>query len=200
MSNNSQYVAAANNDHEVYLFNTTDHQGIPMWNFNFLTSYIQDLAFSADDKYLLVSTPVIVYYFNNYFSLSKQEMWSYEVDPLIFQINSADITLDSTSVLVGTGSPTTLYLFDNKGEKLWNNPLQKVESVAISAKGEYFVAGANLDPPNKIYLFHRFITSISSGGGGDDDNDEKEGVAIPFGNYHLIFTYLTIIFLIITME
>lgn len=211
MSHTGDYFIAANNDNEIYLFNTTDYQGIPVWNFTAPSGVIRRIAISADGNYSIAAFDSYLYYFNNTFSgvnSQKQPFWEYYKPT---GIKDVDISADGKYIVVATASYSTLYFFNStkttpKVEEWKDYDGDYVNDVSINGLGDYFVAGIYL--PGSIYrisLFHHDISlprippGLLGGGDGDDDDDEEEP-AIPFGGYYLLFAMIGIISSIIIMK
>ncbi len=118
-------------------------------------------------------------------------------------IFSVDINADGKYVVAGEGpEETTIYFFDNSisSPKVadWSYP-EASHSVAISALGDYFVAGGEtISYDNYVHLFHHYVP-IPTFLLGDDDDDDK-APAISFGNYYLIFAVLAMLSLIVIMK
>ncbi|TFG22230.1 MAG: WD40 repeat domain-containing protein [Promethearchaeota archaeon] len=208
-SYDGKHFIASNNDKEVYLFNTTNPHGKPMWNFT-SPEHILTIDISSDGKKIVVCDSTYLYYFNNSFQAgNKTAKWRYSIlgdpDPV-----PKDVAISKFGeyVVMGTFNPT-FYLFNStkttpKMPK-WKIPILMIESVDISPLGDYlvFASGEPLDGgTNTIYLYHQDIP-IPKGlllllGDDDDDDDEEE--AIPYGNYYLGFAVIAIVGLIIIMK
>ncbi|MFX0186564.1 MAG: WD40 repeat domain-containing protein [Candidatus Hodarchaeota archaeon] len=207
ISHSGDYFIAANNDWEVYLFNTTDYLGIPVWNFT-ETAGFKGMAISADGNYSVVAFGKSVYYFNNTFSgvnSQKQPHWVFNTDTTVRDL---DISGDGKYVVVATQSMGTLYLLNDikitPKTEIWKGyEDDKVNDVSISGFGDYFAAGMNLPGHDRISLFHHDISIPSIPPGllpGDDDDDDDEEAIIPFGNYYLLFALLAMLSLIVIMK
>ncbi len=207
ISDDGNYGVAKDQANDVYFFNTTDHDiGIPMWTWS-TGNTIRDISISSDGKYIIVSDTDKVYYFNNsFYSGQKLPMWSYDpVDDTVY----SDINADGTYVIAGTPAGPSAYLLKNN----LTNPIQEwtlglsIADVAISGWGDYFVLSMDnqIAPQGtNLILFHhaRPIPPILRPllGGDDDDDDDDEGLAIPIGNYYLVFAFAAIISLIVIIK
>jgi len=75
-----------------------------------------------------------------------------------------------------------------------------IPNVAINGFGNYF---ALIEDDYVLHFYHhdvplpKALAASSGDGNGDDDDDEA---AIPFGNYYLVFAFITIISLIVIVK
>ncbi len=218
ISGKGEYVAAGTvtngGGEELFLFNKSAvGQKQPEWSFEH-SQQITSVAMSADGKYIAAGGGTIipngqgqVYLFNN---SKPQQEWEYGTEGLV---NSVDISADGKYTIVGTnyqqGSTVdkynTIFLFNKSAEaskkpEWYFNASDDVNSVSMSAWGNYIAAGGTYAPGNgKAHLFYHarpippaFRPYIA----GDDDDDDDEAEAIPFGNYYLVFAVIAIAALI----
>jgi len=167
-------------DETVYFFNTTDYDDdIPMWSFD--TAQDMDLmAISADGEYIVAgsSNGKIAYLFNSSLPAlgnNKLPVWNFSMET--GGVNSVDISADGKDIVLGledsnagedlgavvllNNSRPEFDPYEKYEEWLWiYETAGNVSSVAITADGEYIVAGTLYDPKfgadneNTVFLFN----------------------------------------------
>ncbi len=212
ISYDGEYVIASNSENEVYLFNKTEQNPKKfLWNYTVSQSNIVDIDISGDGQYIMIGTEEFSYlystihYLNNTPSLSKKPIWKVNATEGAGDntLNFAELSGDGKYILVGTGEVNTAHLYNSskttpKSQEWEDLQGKTVFRGAISWYGNYFA----LNDFTKLYLYHhnvplpRIISAII----GDDDDDDDDAPAIPFGNYYLIFTAITIISLVVIMK
>ena len=163
--------ASVNPEHALFYFNTSAHNGRPMWIFN-TTQLISSVAISADGKYIVAASQDQhkVYLLNNTVPAAgqnKEEIWYVKFDLVSEFIYSVDISADGKYIVIGGLSfgDGFILLYNNSfasngrdktSEKLWYYPLDmQVNSVKISADGQYVVAGTNNGESNdEVFFFN----------------------------------------------
>ncbi|MFX0043957.1 MAG: WD40 repeat domain-containing protein, partial [Candidatus Hodarchaeota archaeon] len=161
ISGNGQYIAAGGWDHYIYVFNTSDYQGVPMWKYD-TTNTVYHLSFSEDGQYLVTGNDADeeVYFFN-VTDYQGVPMWNYTRDELSgSDLKDLDISGDGNYVAIAydddafAGDPEGVVCLLNK--TLSNNKLPEwskkpfistsdtdyyMESIAFSNDENYIVAG-----------------------------------------------------------
>jgi WD40 repeat protein len=149
---------------DLFFYNTTDHDGYPMWTYNGAVTW-DSIAISADGEYIVAvngdgpGQQAIL--FNK--SLpepgnSKLPVW--RVDPFSGAY-SVDISADGKYIVVGGSNEVRVYNnsyrpgFDKTNEYLWtNNTANNVNSVAISADGNYVAAGTDAGGADNVIFWN----------------------------------------------
>ncbi len=209
ISYDGEYILASNSEKEVYLFNKTNQNPKKvLWNYT-LSENVYDIDISGDGKYILIGGSTNIYFLNNSFSISKIPIWKDNATEGVVGDNAlyfADLSGDGKYILVGTGAPSTAHLYNSSKttpkSPEWEDLQEKIVlKGAISWYGNYFALSTN-ETDDILHLYHhnvplpRIISAII----GDDDDDDDDAAAIPFGNYYLIFTAITIISLVVIMK
>ena len=173
VSANGKYMAVATEDNlaggeTLFFYNTSNHDGRPMWSYLAPTNWTS-LAISDDGSYIVAGTQVhhVAVLLNS--SLpdpgeEKKEIWMVTLND---DVNSVDISADGKLIVVGGDNPgpssgmvclyNNSYSSSKSDEYLWIcSPDDHVVSVAISADGNYVVAGTDYTagPPSpQVMLF-----------------------------------------------
>lgn len=146
--------AAAAGDYGIFFYNTSNHDGIPMWIYDPGYSY-DSLAISADGSYIIAgsSSSNIATLLNSSVpapGINKEPIWWIDHGTLV---SSVDISADGKYIVAGVGQAVYVYnnsyastgfFTDKTNEYEWTNatgddPLH----VAISSDGKYVVCGAH---------------------------------------------------------
>ncbi len=225
-------VAGSSNGKIAYLFNSSvpelGNNKLPVWNFSLDTGGVNSVDISADGKDIVLGLEAteagedagfIVLLNNSRPTLDPYDkqvndewLWIYETGG---NVSSVAITADGEYVVAGTDyNPdigeifeNTVFLFNNTDytygashDPNWYfNTSNHVNSVSISAWGNYIGAGGDSTSGETFLFYHaRPIPGIYFGnGGGDDDDDDDEEGAIPFGNHYLLFAAIAVASLVI---
>jgi hypothetical protein len=222
ISANGRYIIAGSYLGELaFLFNnTTPGAGEDkelIWYVNWLGEAIYPVDISADGKTIAWGSDFMGnYYINVYdnsyastgYDKTREYLWWYQTPSYI---NSMAISADGKYIVVGTDYFTnsdTIFLFNNTDIYLENNhdpewsfntTDNNINSVSMSAWGNYIAAGGDNGEDGRAYLFYHArplpIISDGNGDGGGGGGGKKEEV-IPYGNYYLLFTVIALISLI----
>ena len=217
ISYDGEFILASNTpDYEVYLFNKTAQNPKKfLWNYT-VGHYIADIDISGDGQYIVIGDYFMgpgshssIHYLNNTPSLSKQPIWEANATEGSVGENTlyfTELSGDGKYILAGTGISTTAHLYNSSKTSPKSSEWEGLQGTAvlegaISWYGNYFV----LEDSNTIlHTYHhnvplpRWTGAIT--GDDDDDDDDEDAAAIPFGNYYLIFTAITIISLVVIMK
>ena len=222
-----EYIVAGSYDGRVaYLLNSTvpepGEAKSEVWYVNWSFEKISTVDISADGKHIVVGVDASseppkkggIFLYDNSASTNKklEYRWRYQTKGIV---NSVAITALGEYIVAGTDynpdtgddGENTVFLFNNTDYTLGasHNPIwffntsNDVNSVSMSAWGNYIAAGGDYEINGRTYLFYharpipRIISGNGGGGGGDDDGEE----AIPFGNYYLLFTAIAVASLVI---
>ena len=138
---------------ELFFYNTTNHDGIPMWSYDGDLTY-SSLAISADGQYIVAGSEVdgVAVLLNSSvpdLGNSKELVWLVD---LADEVYSVDISADGELIAVSADNDSkgAIYLYDNNysasnyaDEYLWYCGVPNTTlSVAISADGNYVAAGS----------------------------------------------------------
>ena len=204
-----------------YLFNSTvpepGEDKMEVWYYDW-GEYISPVDISADGKTIVIGSTdrenCYVNVYNNSYASSGPDktdefLWRYETPDVV---NSVAISADGKYIVVGTDyidNEDTIFLFNNTdiyGEEehdpewSFNTTGNDINSVSMSAWGNYIAAGGEYGINGRTYLFYharpipRIFYGNGGGGGGSDDDGEE---AIPFGNSYLLFTAIAVASLVI---
>jgi len=176
ISGNGQYIAAGCQNDYVYVFNTSDYQGVPMWKYD-TTNTAYHLEFSEDGQYLVAgNTADAEVYFFNVTDYQGEPMWNYTREGS--NLKDLDISGKGNYVAIAfddtPGDPKGIVcLLDKTFSKnkipMWsrNHSLNFlvpnedifIKSIDFSADENYIVAGYRHDGPprsiSSVLLFDR---------------------------------------------
>ena len=183
ISGDGEYIAAGCVDHYVYVFNTSDYQGVPMWKYD-TTNNLDNLAFSKDGQYLVAGNNHEEVYFFNTTAYNGEPMWNYTRHELSGSMlkdldisgngNYVSIAYDDDYLRFAGGDPKGVVCLLNKTYSknkipMWSikpfinkkapNDDYRMQSIAFSADENYIVAGYRHDLPpqsiSSVLLFDR---------------------------------------------
>jgi len=150
ISADGEYIIAGSWDNKVYLFGKDS--STPLWSYD-IDNYITSLSISADGEYIAAGGGDSYLFHKD----SSTPIRNYPIE--------GEIAISANGKYIAGKGGRVLYLFDrNSSTPIWSsnstgNSTHNVESVAISADGEYIVVGFNncYRCDATIYLFFNNI-------------------------------------------
>jgi len=134
---------------EIFFFNTSDHEGIPMWGVN-TADNINEVAISGTGKYIAVAGDNYALLFNSTPSAGNIPMWNVSA-AANHNFESVDISVNGEYIVLGHRATvltfSEVYLYNNSYStnkvEMWYQLINnKITTVAISADGNYIAVGA----------------------------------------------------------
>lgn len=186
ISANGKYIVGgcdnpSHNAYNLFFFDNSIPVGDkqPLWSFN-TSNDVNSVDISADGKYIIVGIAanpdeLSILLFNNSVPVGeKRAVWTYlHIQNSILDVNSVAISSTGEYIVVGGDDELgdeTLYLFNNSyasytqfsstKKPLWTyNTSEDINSVAISANGEYIAVGCD-DGAYNVLLFNKSAEGI----------------------------------------